>query len=154
MGEGDLMRMQKHAFKGNSSLFRFLQHPIEGKVAVFIVTDNCKTTGRQVYPDLMGATGLELSFEQRELAETPQQGKYRVRGQPICLHPYPTFVYVLEGAIEVETASGMIHSYKAGDSFLMVVNTWTNAKNTGTMPAKVLVVYVGVHGKPNLVRPH
>ena len=70
------------------------------------------------------------------------------------MHPYPTFVYVLEGAIEVETASGLIHSYKAGDSFLMVVNTWTNAKNTGTMPAKVLVVYVGVHGQPNLVRPH
>jgi quercetin dioxygenase-like cupin family protein len=47
----------------------------------------------------------------------------------------------------------MVHNYKAGDSFLMVVNTWTNAKNKGTMPAKVLVVYVGVHGKPNLVRP-
>jgi quercetin dioxygenase-like cupin family protein len=70
------------------------------------------------------------------------------------MHPYPTFVYVLEGAVEVETDSGVIHSYKAGDSFLMVVNTWTNAHNKGTMPAKVLVVYVGVHGKPNLVRPH
>ena len=69
------------------------------------------------------------------------------------MHPYPTFVYVLEGAIEVEMDGGMVHSYKAGDSFLMVVNTWTNAKNKGPMPAKVLVVYVGVHGKPNLVRP-
>ncbi len=70
------------------------------------------------------------------------------------MHPYPTLVYVLEGAIDVEMAGGMLRSYKAGDSFLMVVNTWTNAKNTGTMPAKVLVVFVGVHGKPNLVRPH
>ena len=69
------------------------------------------------------------------------------------MHPYPTLVYVLEGAIEVEMDGGMVHSYKAGDSFLMVVNTWTNAKNKGSMPAKVLVVYVGVHGKPNLVRP-
>ena len=70
------------------------------------------------------------------------------------MHPYPTLVYVLEGAIDVEMAGDMVRSYKAGDSFLMVVNTWTNAKNTGTMPAKVLVVFVGVHGKPNLVRPH
>jgi quercetin dioxygenase-like cupin family protein len=70
------------------------------------------------------------------------------------MHPYPTFVYVLEGAIQVEPDSGIIHNYTAGDSFLMVVNTWTNAKNKGTIPAKVLVVYVGVHGKPNLVRPH
>ncbi len=69
------------------------------------------------------------------------------------MHPYPTLVYVLEGAIEVEMEGGMVHSYKAGDAFLMVVNTWTNAKNNGTMPAKVLVVFVGVHGKPNLVRP-
>ncbi len=69
------------------------------------------------------------------------------------MHPYPTLVYVLEGAIDVETDGGMVHSYKAGDSFLMVVNTWTNAKNSGTMPAKMLVVFVGVHGKPNLVRP-
>ena len=69
------------------------------------------------------------------------------------MHPYPTLVYVLEGAIEVEMDGGMVHSYKAGDSFLMVVNTWTNAKNNAPMPAKVLVVYVGVHGKPNVVRP-
>ena len=69
------------------------------------------------------------------------------------MHPYPTLVYVLEGAIEVEMDGTMVHSYKAGDSFLMVVNTWTNARNNGTMPAKMLVVFVGVHGKPNLVRP-
>ena len=69
------------------------------------------------------------------------------------MHPYPTLVYVLEGAIEVEMDGGMAQSYKAGDSFLMVVNTWTNAKNSGTVPAKVLVVFVGVRGKQNLVRP-
>jgi quercetin dioxygenase-like cupin family protein len=69
------------------------------------------------------------------------------------MHPYPTFVYVLEGAIDVEMDGGMVHTYKAGDSFLEVVNTWHNGKNNGTTPAKVLVVFAGVHGKPNLVRP-
>ncbi len=69
------------------------------------------------------------------------------------MHPNPTFVYVLEGAIEVEAEGTMAHSYKAGDSFLEVVNTWHNGKNTGTAPAKLLVVFSGVKGKPNLVRP-
>src|SRR2546428_13875116 len=69
------------------------------------------------------------------------------------MHPYPTFVYVLEGAIDVEMAGGVVHSSKAGDSFLEVVNTWHNGKNKGTTPAKVLVVFAGVHGKSNLVRP-
>ena len=69
------------------------------------------------------------------------------------MHPYPTFVYVLEGAIDVEMDGGVVHSYKAGDSFLEVVNTWHNGKNKGATPAKVLVVFAGVHAKPNIVRP-
>jgi len=69
------------------------------------------------------------------------------------MHPNPTFVYILDGAIDVEMDGGMTHSYKAGDSFMEVVNTWHNGKNHGTTPAKVLVVFAGAHGKPNLVRP-
>jgi len=69
------------------------------------------------------------------------------------MHPYPTFVYVLEGAIDVEMDGGGVQGHKAGDSFLEVVNTWHNSKNKGTTPAKVLVVFAGVHGKPNAVRP-
>ena len=69
------------------------------------------------------------------------------------MHPFPTFVYVLEGAINVEMEGGAARNYKAGDSFLEVVNTWHNGKNNGTSTAKLLVVFVGVHGKPGLVRP-
>ena len=32
------------------------------------------------------------------------------------MHMYPAFVYVLEGAVEVEIEGSMGHSYKAGDS--------------------------------------
>jgi quercetin dioxygenase-like cupin family protein len=67
---------------------------------------------------------------------------------------YPTFVYVLEGAIDVDVDGGKVQSYKAGESFLMVVNAWTNAKNKAKIPAKVLAVFTGVRGQPNLVRPH
>ena len=69
------------------------------------------------------------------------------------MHPYPTFVYVLEGQIDVEMDGGTVHTYTPGDCVLEVVNTWHNSKNKGTTPAKALVVFVGVHGKPNLVRP-
>ena len=69
------------------------------------------------------------------------------------MHPYPTFVYVLEGTLDVEMDDGTVHSYKAGDSFLEVTNTWHNGKNKGTIPMKTLVVFAGVHGKPYLVRP-
>ncbi len=69
------------------------------------------------------------------------------------LHLYPAFVYVLEGAVEVEIEGGGSHSYKAGDSFVEAVNAWHNGKNRGSTPVKLLVVFAGVRGKPNLVRP-
>jgi len=68
------------------------------------------------------------------------------------MHPYPTFVYVLDGSIDVEMEGGGTRSYKAGDSFLEAVNTWHNGKNHGTTATKLLVVFVGVHGKPGMVR--
>ncbi len=70
------------------------------------------------------------------------------------MHLYPAFVYVLEGAIEVEIEGGGSHSYKAGDSFVEAINAWHNGRNRGLTPAKLLVVFAGVRGKPNLVRPH
>jgi quercetin dioxygenase-like cupin family protein len=96
-----------------------------------------------VYPDTDSA---EVTAVRLEIGSGGETGRH--------MHPYPTLVYVLEGAIEVATEDGVVQRYKAGDAFLMVVNTWTNAKNKGRMPAKILVAYVGVHGKPNLVRPH
>jgi quercetin dioxygenase-like cupin family protein len=69
------------------------------------------------------------------------------------MHLYPAFVYVLEGAVDVEIEGGMVHSYKAEDSFLEAINTWHNGKNRGTTPVKLLVVFAGVRGKSNLVRP-
>ena len=68
------------------------------------------------------------------------------------MHLYPAFVYVLEGAVEVEIEGGGGHSYKAGDSFVEAVNAWHNGRNRGSTPVKLLVVFAGVRGKPNLVR--
>ena len=69
------------------------------------------------------------------------------------MHLSPAFVYVLEGAIDVEIEGGGSHSYKVGDSFVEAMNAWHNGKNRGSTPAKLLVVFAGVRGKPNLVRP-
>jgi len=89
-------------------------------------------------------SGAHLSPIETDSADSPQCGPTSARRRNRSSHaPVPTLVYVLEGAIDVETDGGLVHMYKAGDSFLMVVNTWTNAKNSGTMPAKMLVVLSG-----------
>ncbi len=51
--------MQEHAFQP-SLLERF----VDVKFAILVVPGNRKTQMREVYPDLMGAPGLEFGFDQ------------------------------------------------------------------------------------------
>src|SRR5207247_10837076 len=55
------------------------------------------------------------------------------------MHPNPPFVYVLDGAIDVEADDGSTHSYKAGDSFLEALTTWHSGENKGTTAAEEVV---------------
>ena len=68
------------------------------------------------------------------------------------MHAVPTYVHVLEGTMTVEFEDGTRQTFKAGTGFLEVVNTVHSAKNLGDVPLKLLVVFVGEEGKPNLVR--
>ena len=69
------------------------------------------------------------------------------------MHSVPTYVHVLEGTLTVEFEDGSRQTFKAGSGFLEVVNTWHSAKNLGEVPVRLLVVFAGEEGKPNLIRP-
>jgi quercetin dioxygenase-like cupin family protein len=69
------------------------------------------------------------------------------------MHPVPTYVHVLEGTLTVEFEDGSRQTFKAGSGFLEVVNTWHSAKNLGEVPVRLLVVFAGEEGMPNLIRP-
>jgi quercetin dioxygenase-like cupin family protein len=69
------------------------------------------------------------------------------------MHPVPTYVYVLEGTMTVEFEDGARQTFKTGSGFLEVVNTVHSAKNLGEVPLRLLVVFVGEEGKPNLIQP-
>lgn len=69
------------------------------------------------------------------------------------MHPVPTYVHVLEGTMTVEFEDGTQKAFEAGSGFLEAVNTVHRAKNLGEVPLKLLVVFIGEEGKPNLIRP-
>ena len=69
------------------------------------------------------------------------------------MHSVPTYVHVLEGTMTVEFEDGSRQTFKAGSGFLEVVNTWHSAKNLGEVPVRLLVVFAGEEGRPNLIRP-
>ena len=69
------------------------------------------------------------------------------------MHPVPTLVYVLEGILTVELDDGSRHKCQAGNVVLEVIHTWHNARNMGRKSLKLLAIYLGEKGRPNLLRP-
>ncbi len=87
----------------------------------------------------------EISALMVEIAPGGDTGRHK--------HPIPAFVYVLQGVITLEENGQPTRVYKAGKAFVETVDTWHNAFNKGSTPAKALVVFVGEKGRPGLVRP-
>ncbi|HEX2134300.1 MAG TPA: cupin domain-containing protein [Microvirga sp.] len=72
---------------------------------------------------------------------------------PLHQHPIPTYVYVLEGEVELQTEGGQPHQYKTGEAYVESLNKKHQLFNRGSSPARVLVVFVGEEGKPTTVTP-
>jgi quercetin dioxygenase-like cupin family protein len=70
---------------------------------------------------------------------------------PLHEHPVPTYVYVLEGEVELQSHGGQPHQYKAGEAYIEALNHQHQLFNKGSVPAKVLVVFVGEEGKPTTI---
>jgi quercetin dioxygenase-like cupin family protein len=66
-------------------------------------------------------------------------------------HPVPVFVYVLEGAFELETEGGTPQVYKAGDAWIESLNRDHQVFNRTDEPAKFIAVFAGAEGVPNTV---
>lgn len=99
-------------------------------------------------------SGQKLEYPKTDKAEMAsilveiQPGKENGRH----MHSVPTYVHVLEGTMTVEFVDGSRQTFKAGSGFLEVVNTLHSAKNLGDVPLKLLVVFAGEEGRPNLIR--
>jgi len=71
---------------------------------------------------------------------------------PFHCHPVPTFGYVLEGSLKVETKDGKTTILKKGDPAVEVMRT----VHRGTPidgPVEILVFYAGAVDVPNTVFP-
>jgi uncharacterized cupin superfamily protein len=87
-------------------------------------------------------TNIEVTGDIVELAP----GSIR----PRTFHPWPRYVYVMEGTLTVGSDAGKDIEYPAG-SMLVTQNGWDIPKNLGTAPVKLLVIDTGEAGKSNNV---
>jgi quercetin dioxygenase-like cupin family protein len=58
-------------------------------------------------------------------------------------HEVPLFAYILEGELTVEYRGRGSRTYRAGEGVLEAVNLPHNGTNTGSVPVKLLAVYMG-----------
>ena len=67
-------------------------------------------------------------------------------------HPYPTYGYILTGALTIEIKGGKRIHYAAGEAFAEVVGVPHNGITRGKEPVRLLVFFTGEVGKPFTVR--
>lgn len=62
-------------------------------------------------------------------------------------HPVPSLAYIISGELEVILKNtGETKTFRQGDAFAEVINTWHYGKNIGDEPVKIVVFYVGERG--------
>ncbi len=66
-------------------------------------------------------------------------------------HEVPLFAYILEGELTVDYGDKGKKTYRAGEPVLEAQNHAHNGVNTGTVPMKLLAVYIGSTDKRNTV---
>jgi quercetin dioxygenase-like cupin family protein len=69
------------------------------------------------------------------------------------LHAVPTFAYVLEGEVTVDYAAAGTKLYRAGGAFMEAQDMWHSGRNTGMVPTRILVVFMGADGIANTRYP-
>lgn len=76
-------------------------------------------------------------------------GTIQPRGRmPLYGASVETYVYILEGELEMQTEGHAPHLYKACEAYIEALNRRHQLFNKGAVPARVLVVFVGEHGRP------
>ena len=74
-------------------------------------------------------------------------------GAPVTphTHSFPVLIMIQQGEIEL-TTGGKTKIYKAGDAFVEDVGIAHESRNIGNVPAKAIVVAIGVEGQ-KIVNP-
>lgn len=67
-------------------------------------------------------------------------------------HGVPVYIYVLEGEVTVAYDGHGQRAYKQGESFLEAMDVPHVGMNLGSVPVKILAVYIGAEGSKNVVK--
>lgn len=64
-------------------------------------------------------------------------------------HSIPLYAYILEGELTVDYGSEGMRVYREGDGVMEAIDWPHNGTSTGSVPVRILAVYIGAEGVPN-----
>lgn len=112
------------------------------------------------YPAIPLYTGSKTVMD--EDIAYPTTGKAQVNAMIVVLapgeatqvhkHGVPTFIHILEGEVTVDYGDRGTRTYKQGESFLEAMDVAHAGKNTGSVPVKILAVYMGADGSQDVIK--
>lgn len=113
-----------------------------GATSTVILQSSKTAGGRPIY---YPRSHPEVTALLVEIAPGGQTGRHQ--------HPVPEFAYILQGTLTVAIDGQGEKVFGPGQGLIEVMNTWHNGINRGKTPVKILAVFVGEQGTPNVVRP-
>ena len=74
-------------------------------------------------------------------------------GEKTMLHQHgvPVFIHILEGEVTVDYGDKGKKTFKQGESFLEAMEVTHAGMNSGTVPVKILAVYMGSEGAKDVI---
>ena len=66
-------------------------------------------------------------------------------------HDVPMFGLILEGEVTVDYGTKGVRVYRQGEAVMEAIDVPHNGRNTGSIPARILAVFMGADGVPNTV---
>jgi quercetin dioxygenase-like cupin family protein len=98
-------------------------------------------------------TGEEIAY--------PTAGKARVNAMIVTLapgektmlhrHGVPVFIHILEGEVTVDYGERGRKTFRQGESFLEAMQVTHAGMNSGTVPVRILAVYMGSEGASDVI---
>ena len=79
------------------------------------------------------------------LAPGEETGRHR--------HAVPLYGQVLSGQVTIDYGDYGTKTYTAGEAFMEALGTWHNGHNSGDETLRILAIFMGAEGVPNVERP-
>lgn len=67
-------------------------------------------------------------------------------------HGVPTYGYILSGQVTVDYGKKGKRTYRAGEAYMEAMDWWHDGANTGPVPVRILVVFMGAKGHSAVIK--